>query len=212
MTGKPTPRQARTAKRKAAAGKAAKRPARGQPAKTAPDPAPTPPPAARPRAAGAQAKRQQRAGKAPPEDLPRTVADLILAGLGRDQVRAFIVAEADYRPGQAELDALIDQAKADLALQAEHYASIATELTIVRLNDLYTRALKVQDLKTALDVQKAIVRFLDVKALGQPPTAGGESEPQEPAAPAAPVEEPVPPGRPRLVGSYADVMAKHRRA
>lgn len=205
MTDKPTPRQARAAKRKAAAGKAPKRPARGQPAKTAPDSAPTAPPAAKP-------KRRRPAKAEAPEDLPRTVADLVLAGLGKDQVRAFIVAEADYRPGAGELDALIEQAKADLADQAEHYASIATELTIVRLNDLYTRALKVQDLKTALDVQKAIVRFLEVKAVTPPAAPGGESEPQEPAAPAAPQEDPVPPGRPRLVGSYADVMGRHRRA
>ena len=132
----------------------------------------------------------------PDEDLPRLVADLVLAGLGKAQVRAFLIAELQHRPGASELDDLIEQAKADIAAQADHYREIATELTVVRLNDLYTRALKKQDLKTALDVQRAIVQFLIGK--------GANKAPEKPA-------EPEPVTEPRLVGSYADAMEKQRR-
>ncbi len=135
-------------------------------------------------------------------DVPRLVADLVLAGLGKAQVGAFLDAELGFKPAAAELTKLIEQAKVDLAEQADHYRSIATELTVVRLNDLYTRALKVQDLKTALDVQRAIINFL----IGKPadrkaaPAPAGEEK-------AAEITEP------RLVGggSYADAMEKQRR-
>lgn len=134
------------------------------------------------------------------DDVPRLVADLVLAGLAKAQVRAFLVAELNLRPGRGELDELIEQAKADIAAQADEYREIATETTIVRLNDLYTRALKVQDLKTALDVQRAIVQFLIGK---------GALAPKLAEKPAEPADEPV--TTPRLVGSYADAMEKQRR-
>ena len=132
------------------------------------------------------------------DDLPRLVADLVLAGLGKAQVRAFLVAEMGHRPGAGELDDLIEQAKEDLAAQADHYRSIATELTVVRLNDLYTRALKSQDLKTALDVQRAIVQFLI-----------GKQTAAKTAEKATPADEELAP--PKLAGSYSDAMEKQRR-
>lgn len=133
------------------------------------------------------------------DDLPRTVADLVLAGLGKAQIRAFLLAEADYRPGHSELDDLIEAAKRDLAAQAEHYKSIATDLTVVRLNDLYTRALKAQDLKTALEIQKAIVTFLIGKGSTAKANAGTAPEDTD--------DRPTP----RLVGSYQEVMERKRK-
>ena len=132
------------------------------------------------------------------DDVPRLVADLVLAGLGKAQVRAFLVAELQLRPGAAELDDLIENAKDDIAAQADHYRSIATELTVVRLNDLYTRALKSQDLKTALDVQRAIVQFLI-----------GKQTAAKTAEKAPPTDDELAP--PKLAGSYSDAMEKQRR-
>ena len=181
-----------TAPRSGAKKTAKKAPRRGQEAKPPHDPAQTAPPAAKP---------------IDPEDVPRLVADLVLAGLGKDQVRAFLIAELNLRPGRGELDKLIDQAKLDLAAHADHYREIATELTVVRLNDLYTRALKVQDLKTALDVQKAIVAFLIGKGVAAPKTENGTSDIAK--SESTPASTPPPP--PKLVGSYADVMERKRR-
>ena len=137
------------------------------------------------------------------KDVPRLVADLILAGLGKAQVRAFLVAELNLRPGVSELNKLIEQAKVDLGEQADHYRSIATELTVVRLNDLYTRALKMKDIKTALDVQRAIINFL----VGKP---AGRKASDEETKPERPIEV-GPPPPPRLVGNYAEAMEKQRR-
>lgn len=139
------------------------------------------------------------------DDLPRTVSDLILAGLSKGQIRAFLIAESNIRPGVSELNELIEGAKLDIAEQAEHYKGIAVELAVVRLNDLYTRALKAQDIKTALEVQKAITSFLVGKAPAKPEAPQAATKPPPEDQSDAPVT------KPRLVGSYSDTMQRVRR-
>ncbi len=141
--------------------------------------------------------------KKPPDidaasDVPRLVADLVLAGLGKAQIRAFLLAELEFRPGKSELESLIEQAQVDISTQADHYREIATDVTVVRLNDLYTRALKAQDLKTALDVQRAIIRFMVGKGTAAATPANTEAPPAE--------ELPAP-----RLASYSEAMDKQRR-
>lgn len=186
---KPTARQARAAKRKAPKKRAATRKKPGQTSKSPPKKAPTAPPAA----------------SQEPADLGRTVASLVLAGLTKPQVRAFLAAESNYKPPAGDLDKIIERAKRDLVAQAEHYADVAGELALVRLNELYVRASAADELKVALDVQRAILTLVAAKIGGR--------EPEIPSSGADdPAAEPVQPGRPRLAGDYSAVMGRHRRA
>lgn len=133
--------------------------------------------------------------KTPPPGAQRTVADLLLAGVGRDAIRNFLAEEDNFRPTARQLDELIAGALEDLRRQAAEYRDDAGDLTIVRLNDLYTRSLKAQDLKTALDVVRALTRYVQASA---PPAAKPSPAPATPAAGTA--------GR---IG-YGQVMGAHR--
>ena len=136
--------------------------------------------------------KKTRKKPAPPEDLPNLVADLVLAGIGKERIRAMILASIKYRPGVSELNKLIDQAKEDLSDQAAEYRELASELTIVRLNDLFEKAKAAGEFKTALEIELKLTAIAG-KAASAPPSAGPKIT------------------KPRLVGAYEGAMEKQRK-
>lgn len=107
------------------------------------------------------------------------VADLVLAGLAPPQIRTYLDRElGDDAPDQAALEGqYLPAALAELAAQAEAYRDRADDLAVVRLNDLYARSIQAQDLRSALDVQKALDRRLGAG------TPAGKGEPETPSKP-----------------------------
>lgn len=107
---------------------------------------------------------------------------LILRGLSRETIIIYATQEK-WSETPAEIDDLIDAAYAELANKA---ASVDTDaefgLAFVRLNDLYMDAKKVQDTRTALQVQKEINKLLALQKAGAGAgrsTARGTTTPQE---------------------------------
>ena len=109
------------------------------------------------------------------------LAELVLDGVSRSRI-ATVLARAGWKPSPAVLDRHLVTARADIAKRAEDYREAADDLSLVRLHDLYNRASKAHDLKTALDVQKTIDRL----GVGRTPAAVGGNPPAPAPAPAVP--------------------------
>lgn len=98
------------------------------------------------------------------KDLPATqdrltqVVGMILAGA----VRTDIVAHADkegWDLKRKEIDNLIERAHHEIGIMASQNREEMYSLAVVRLQNLWARAMKIQDYKTALNIQKELNRL-----------------------------------------------------
>ena len=107
------------------------------------------------------------------------VLKLICRGLTRETIILY-ANQNGWPETEPEVDELIELAFAELARQA---AAVDVEAefgrAIVRLNELYTDAKKVQDTRTALSVQKEINKLLSLK-LGNAGAGRGTARKEEP--------------------------------
>ena len=119
----------------------------------------------------------------------QTVAVLLVTLQDRAAVARACIEKLDIDP--AEVDEILDQARRQLTIAADYHRDEEVGRALLRLNDLYERSLRVQDVKTALATQKEIDRLLDLYS-----AAGARDEP--------------PAGRPdgRILRTLAEV-AKH---
>jgi hypothetical protein len=99
------------------------------------------------------------------------VFTLICRGLERSDIIAY-AAEFRWCETEAEIDELIDHANTELVKRA---ASVDPEIefgkAVVRLDNLFMDAKKVQDLKTALQIQKELNKLLTLKLKPRTATA-----------------------------------------
>lgn len=108
-----------------------------------------------------------------------TVKTLVCRGLERKDIVAY-AAEKEWREEPGDIDHLIEVANAELAKEAaELDAEIELGKAVARLNHLYQQTIKVQDFKTALQIQKEINKVLQLKV-----TAEKMRTPQQNATPA----------------------------
>jgi hypothetical protein len=94
---------------------------------------------------------------------------LVVSGLSEDAV----ISACQDNLGLSDVDATAAYADARrrVCLAAQYHPDEQLGVSIVRLNDLYARSLKIQDNKTALSVQKELNRLMD---LDRRPPAPGE--------------------------------------
>ena len=109
-----------------------------------------------------------------------TIYKLLCRGLNRADILIF-AAQNHWDENETAIDRYIDAAIAELAKAAN--VDIEAELgkSIERLNHLYQNAVKVQDFKTALSIQKEINKVLQLKvaAAGAARPAGQTAEPRK---------------------------------
>ena len=95
------------------------------------------------------------------------VKTLVCRGLDRNDILAYAKEKA-WREEPADLDHLIEIANDELAKAA---AELDTEIelgkAVARLNHLYQQTVKVQDFKTALQIQKEINKVLELKVTAE---------------------------------------------
>lgn len=91
------------------------------------------------------------------------VYNLLCTGLRRAEILAY-AEKKEWPETEAQIDRLIDEAITRLAEAAAISLDVETGRAIERLNKLFKEALKVQDIKTCLSVQKEINRMLQLKA------------------------------------------------
>jgi hypothetical protein len=112
-------------------------------------------------------------------DSAATVLKLICRGLDRDTILAY-AAENHWSETPKEIDDLMEAAFVDLA---KHAAEVDLEvefgISILRLNRLFMDSMKVQDLKTALAVQKEINKMLELKSRAANRAANRNNNPSE---------------------------------
>ena len=98
---------------------------------------------------------------------------MLVQGIAPDAARVACIEKLGLSPDDA--DAVIAQARKNITIAAEFNRAKELGTAIIRLNDLYTRCIRLQDTKTALAAQKEISKMLQ---LHQSPTAdpGGDAE------------------------------------
>lgn len=107
------------------------------------------------------------------------IAALLTSGLGLETIRQACTEKLFIDP--AEVDAAIAAATARLGLAADYDPILEKGRAITRLEDLYNRAIRVQDIKTALAAEKARAHLLGLAAVEPPEsrTAGDGEADQE---------------------------------
>jgi hypothetical protein len=96
-----------------------------------------------------------------------TIKTLVCRGLDRKDILAY-AREKAWREEPADLDHLIEIANDELAKDAgELDTEIELGKALARLNHLYQQTVKVQDYKTALQIQKEINNVLKLKVTAE---------------------------------------------
>lgn len=116
---------------------------------------------------------RKKAEQPPPSDSdPRLDAVVLLLVSGKPLAE---LRDALELPA-AEANALIDAARRRVTIAAKYHPDEQLGTALTRLNDLYARALKVQDNRTALAAQKEIGKLL---ALETAAAAAGSRDPAD---------------------------------
>ena len=111
----------------------------------------------------------------------RTVL-MLVSGVGPSDARAALIEKLGRSPEEA--DAMITQARRRIAVATSYDVVLEIGTAYLRLNDIYTRALKSQDTRTALAAQREINRLLSLDR--QPDAQPDAANPNQlPAAEAA---------------------------
>ena len=115
----------------------------------------------------------------PTLDLPGDTLDKIVLLLVSLQSASAVRAACMEKLGltETQADAAIEHAKAKVVSAAEVDRDKARGESIVRLNDLYERALRVQDVKAALAAQKELNKLQGLIAPRRKPTGDADAEP-----------------------------------
>ena len=117
----------------------------------------------------ARTRQTKAARNAPVEPLPVTekerriaeVASWICDGMTRDEIRAYVESdECDWEITGRAIDHYVAEAEELLGREADTDRHVQLGTAIRRLNDLYARALRIQDYKTCLAVEKARISLL----------------------------------------------------
>lgn len=96
-----------------------------------------------------------------PPDRLTVVITMILAGANRREIQGHAKREAwDLTP--KKLDDLIDRAHHEIGIMCSEDREKVFNLAVARLTGLYARAQKIQDYKTALNIQKEINRLYGI--------------------------------------------------
>lgn len=101
--------------------------------------------------------------KEKPSDRTEEIYGLLCTGLRRAQILDY-AAKQNWEEGEAAIDELIARATGRLAEAATISLDEETGRALERLNKLFQAAMRVQDYKTALSVQKEINRVLKIQA------------------------------------------------
>ncbi len=114
----------------------------------------------------------------PANNHPATILKLLCRGLDRTRILAY-AADQHWTETPKQIDSYIAEANTQLAEEA---AAIDTETelgkAIARLNHLYMEAVKVQDHKTALAIQKELNKVLVLKVKARAPAAQPAGKPR----------------------------------
>lgn len=94
------------------------------------------------------------------------VYQLLCTGLNRAGIIAY-AQENEWAADEVVIDRLIDAAIQDLAAAAGFNYDAELGKSIERLNRLFQKAFKVEDLKTALATQKEINKLLQLKGVDE---------------------------------------------
>ncbi len=109
----------------------------------------------------------------PQETLEKLVL-LIVSLADRTKVAAAAIDKLDIKP--AEVHVAISEAYEKIRAAAKWAAEEALGESIIRLNDLYERALRVQDVKSALAAQKELNKLRNTYAAARRRPQPGEAE------------------------------------
>lgn len=99
---------------------------------------------------------------------------LMVSGLNKDSLRDAAIQKLAVPPEQAV--AFIAEAKRRLNVAAKYDPDEKLGEAMTRLNDIYARSLKAQDMKTALAAQREIDRIVGLYGLQGASAASSESE------------------------------------
>ena len=97
--------------------------------------------------------------KTPPEILDKLIL-LIVSGVGESDLLKAAVEKLSLSPAQAARSLKSARRKITIAADFNRDAEVGT--AYLRLNDLYTRCLKIQDTRTALAAQRELNKLLNL--------------------------------------------------
>lgn len=103
-----------------------------------------------------------------------TVLLLMVSGMGHAALVDACVSKLEIAPAEAE--AVIAEARRKLTLAADYNRDEGIGTAVTRLNDLYARAIRAQDIKTALAAQKELNHLQGLYREEAPGAAAGEPD------------------------------------